>query len=279
MKYPLTLILGILGVLLFAPVVSFAATYPASCPVEAQGILGALGGCAGINESDYGAIYSKCCSAATTPDTPQGTDTTATTGTTDTTPKPTSLTAFYVQPTVANIRACAGITCRVAGQLPQNTMFELPYGTRSALPEWVEIDLDGSSGYISKTVLSTKRAVAENSSSVIDTTVTIETPEDPETPDTPPEETPPETRERAMPKILLITGVLMWLAAFLAFVIKRIFKFYLYLERKFPGLILPQRVYNFLVEHDPRWSGFLHQLIKSFLTWGLIAIVVGISTM
>lgn len=129
------LTVAILGVLVLFPAVSFAATYPASCPVEAQGILGALGGCTGINESEYGAIYSKCCSTATAPEDPPAVDTTSTTDTTGTTPKQTSPTDFYVQPVTANVRECGGITCRVIGQLPQNTTLELRYGTKSALPE------------------------------------------------------------------------------------------------------------------------------------------------
>ncbi|OGZ08133.1 MAG: hypothetical protein A3C93_00845 [Candidatus Lloydbacteria bacterium RIFCSPHIGHO2_02_FULL_54_17] len=46
-----------------------AATYPATCPAEAQGIVDAVGGCATINPTDYSAIYGKCCSAPATPTT------------------------------------------------------------------------------------------------------------------------------------------------------------------------------------------------------------------
>ena len=46
--------------LFFAPI-SFAESYPNSCPVEARGILGAVGGCSTINRSSYPAIWDKCC--------------------------------------------------------------------------------------------------------------------------------------------------------------------------------------------------------------------------
>jgi hypothetical protein len=46
---------------------SFAASYPASCPVEAQTIVNAVGGCTAISPTKYGAIYSKCCSVQSSP--------------------------------------------------------------------------------------------------------------------------------------------------------------------------------------------------------------------
>ncbi|MDO8521607.1 MAG: hypothetical protein Q7S52_05825 [bacterium] len=49
----------------------FAATYPATCPAEAQGIVDAVGGCAAISPTDYAAIYGKCCSEDTMPTTPE----------------------------------------------------------------------------------------------------------------------------------------------------------------------------------------------------------------
>lgn len=62
---------------LLFPVLSSAATYPASCPTEAQAIVEAVGGCSAVDKDAYDAIYSKCCSVGkvipvttTTPVTP-----------------------------------------------------------------------------------------------------------------------------------------------------------------------------------------------------------------
>ena len=70
MKYLLTFTLGLF---LLVPVFSFAASYPASCPSEAQAIVDAVGGCSTISESEYGAIYEKCCSVVITPTPPPAT--------------------------------------------------------------------------------------------------------------------------------------------------------------------------------------------------------------
>ena len=40
---------------------SFAQTYPASCPTEAQAIVKAVGGCSSVNKSSYPSVYEKCC--------------------------------------------------------------------------------------------------------------------------------------------------------------------------------------------------------------------------
>ena len=50
---------------LMYPAVSFAATYPATCPVEAQAIVNSVGGCAAISCTKYAAICAKCgCSSS-----------------------------------------------------------------------------------------------------------------------------------------------------------------------------------------------------------------------
>src|SRR3989338_8272816 len=48
-----------------------AATYPATCPAEAQGIVEAVGGCAAISPTDYSAIYGKCCAVEGAPHQPE----------------------------------------------------------------------------------------------------------------------------------------------------------------------------------------------------------------
>ena len=48
--------------LLLSPVIAFAASYPASCPAEAQAIVNAVGGCSAIDPDQYSSIYEKCCS-------------------------------------------------------------------------------------------------------------------------------------------------------------------------------------------------------------------------
>lgn len=62
MKLGLTLF-----ILLLLPSFSFAASYPASCPVEARTIIDAVGGCSTIDSGQYSSIYGKCCSLSTTP--------------------------------------------------------------------------------------------------------------------------------------------------------------------------------------------------------------------
>ena len=49
------------GTLMFIATVSFAATYPASCPAEAKAIVEAVGGCSVVNKSQYPSVYDKCC--------------------------------------------------------------------------------------------------------------------------------------------------------------------------------------------------------------------------
>lgn len=56
--------------LLLPPALSFAASYPASCPAEAQAIVDAVGGCSAIDPNQYQSIYNKCCSVNAVP-TPQ----------------------------------------------------------------------------------------------------------------------------------------------------------------------------------------------------------------
>ena len=59
MKFKFILISALVTICLF-PTVSLGASYPATCPVEAQGVLTALGGCGVVDCSLYGAICSKC---------------------------------------------------------------------------------------------------------------------------------------------------------------------------------------------------------------------------
>ena len=51
-----------LGIFLLFPSTTLAATFPATCPAEAQAIVGAVGGCGSISADQYASIYSKCCS-------------------------------------------------------------------------------------------------------------------------------------------------------------------------------------------------------------------------
>ena len=127
----------LLTFLTILPVSFSSAAYPASCPVEVQPIVDAVGGCAAISCSQYEAICAKCCPSSSTP-------------------KSTSLTTFYIKPATANLRECPARTCQVIRQLPQNTSVELQYRSLNELPEWVEY----STGYISKTVLSDRKTVA-----------------------------------------------------------------------------------------------------------------------
>jgi len=56
---------------LFSAPVVMAASYPNTCPAEAQAIVSAVGGCSAISCSQYAAICGKCCPSAnkTTPST------------------------------------------------------------------------------------------------------------------------------------------------------------------------------------------------------------------
>ncbi len=49
---------------------SLAQSYSASCPIEAQAILNATGGCANIDSAVYSNIYANCCVSATSNLTP-----------------------------------------------------------------------------------------------------------------------------------------------------------------------------------------------------------------
>lgn len=61
---PLRVILSASFLLFLSASFAFGASYPASCPPTAWAIVSAVGGCAAISPSQYGAIYSKCCSLA-----------------------------------------------------------------------------------------------------------------------------------------------------------------------------------------------------------------------
>ena len=67
MKY-LTSFLAFIAFLSFLlPVAVLGASYPASCPTEAQAIVDAVGGCPAIDPGQYSSIYEKCCSISETP--------------------------------------------------------------------------------------------------------------------------------------------------------------------------------------------------------------------
>ena len=53
--------------LLLTPGVSFAQTYPVSCPAEAQAIVNAVGGCLAVDKDLYSAIYDNCCVVSPAP--------------------------------------------------------------------------------------------------------------------------------------------------------------------------------------------------------------------
>lgn len=72
-----------------------------------------------------------------------------------------SVKRFYLK-SVANVRECAGLDCKIIGQYPQNTSFDLAYDKVDNFPEWVLIswakpnnpyDSSGS-GYINKILFS-----------------------------------------------------------------------------------------------------------------------------
>lgn len=75
--------------------------------------------------------------------------------------KKSSTTRFYLK-SVANVRECAGLDCKIIGQYPQNTSFDLAYDKVDNLPEWVLVSLikqnnqyDSSGlGYINKVLFS-----------------------------------------------------------------------------------------------------------------------------
>ncbi len=52
----------VLGIFVLSASTALAASYPATCPAEAQAIVGAVGGCGAISADQYASIYSKCCS-------------------------------------------------------------------------------------------------------------------------------------------------------------------------------------------------------------------------
>jgi len=47
--------------LILVPVVACGATYPATCPSEAQAIVGGIGGCPAIDCTKFATICAKCC--------------------------------------------------------------------------------------------------------------------------------------------------------------------------------------------------------------------------
>lgn len=53
--------------LLLSMTISFAQTYPSTCPSEAIGILEAVGGCDAVDCDRFPAICEKCCVKAITP--------------------------------------------------------------------------------------------------------------------------------------------------------------------------------------------------------------------
>lgn len=46
---------------------SFAQTYPATCPAEAQAIVNAVGGCSAVDKDQYSAVYDSCCAVSSEP--------------------------------------------------------------------------------------------------------------------------------------------------------------------------------------------------------------------
>lgn len=67
MKYPISFITLTAFLSFLTPTIVFGASYPASCPAEAQAIVNAVGGCSAIDPGQYSSIYGKCCSVSTIP--------------------------------------------------------------------------------------------------------------------------------------------------------------------------------------------------------------------
>ncbi len=62
------IIFAFFSAFIFSSNPSLAASYPATCPSVAQGILNAIvGGCSGIDRTTYSNIYDKCCVQAKVP--------------------------------------------------------------------------------------------------------------------------------------------------------------------------------------------------------------------
>ncbi len=223
---------------LLLPAFSFGATYPASCPAEARGIVEAVGGCAAISCSQYEAICAKCCPSGSAP-------------------ASASLTTFYIKPATANIRECAGLTCSVIGRLSQNTSMELPYGSLNELPEWVEYKFNDQTGYLNKTVISDRKSALLGSQSRIEPT----TP--PVEPVLPPTATPaPSLVGRAIASALIVTF-------FLAVLWKLGFKIMLYLVKKYGNPEVNARLEKIDEKvAQKKWTYFLYFfLIYLVLIW------------
>lgn len=63
------IILSLFIAFVFSSKLSLAASYPATCPAVAQGILNAIvGGCSNIDRATYSNIYDKCCVVVAVPD-------------------------------------------------------------------------------------------------------------------------------------------------------------------------------------------------------------------
>lgn len=68
---------------------------------------------------------------------------------------------FYLK-SIANVRECAGLDCKIIGQYPQNTSFDLAYDKIDNLPEWVLVSWvkpnnsynSSGLGYINKVLFS-----------------------------------------------------------------------------------------------------------------------------
>lgn len=222
---------------LLLPALSFGATYPASCPAEARGIVEAIGGCAEISCSQYGAICAKCCSNGSVP------------------PESVSFSTFYIKPATANIRECAGLTCQVIGQLPQNTSIELQYGSLNELPEWVKVDSNGLIGYISKTVLSNKKSAPVSPSPEIE----------PTTPPVEPAPPPPTPAPSYLgDAISALIGTIL-----LAFLWKPDFKIMLYLSKKYANPEVNEKL-------EKKYAEFSHKKFYYFFYFFLIYFVLSL---
>ncbi|MBI2446536.1 MAG: trypsin-like peptidase domain-containing protein [Parcubacteria group bacterium] len=78
--------------------------------------------------------------------------------------KKSETTRFYLK-SIANIRECAGLDCKIIGQYPKNTFINLPYDKIDNLPEWILVSWgnpSSGSGYINK-ILFSDTLSAENS--------------------------------------------------------------------------------------------------------------------
>lgn len=67
---------------------------------------------------------------------------------------------FYVNSDVVNIRSCAGTTapCEIIGKLYKNETIEFEDPTSlDKLPNWIPVEYQGGTGYVSKSFLSAKK--------------------------------------------------------------------------------------------------------------------------